>query len=284
MSDQPQPQPIKLPDPPPVPEKPRRTAPDDAIVLNQQSFFNIVIAVVFFVAGFIVAWVSLTATLNTALSQVKADVSSIVSQSVSTAVSGIQINSAVAMAPTPTITPVPNQNVDIGDAPSWGPADAKVTVIEFSDFQCPYCEIFYNQTYTLLKQQYGDKIRFVFKHFPLTSIHPQAYPAALASECAREQGKFWEYHDVLFQNQGNLFPDALITYANNIGVPNMDQFQKCVADAKYADRVEKDFNQAITHFATGTPTFYINGKHIGGAASFAMFSREIEAALAQAGG
>lgn len=111
-------------------------------------------------------------------------------------------------SPLPTLapgqpTPAPKQDVAIGHLPILGNKDAAVTVIEFSDFQCPFCDQFVKNTYPQLKKEYIDtgKIAFAYRHFPLTSIHPNATPAAIASECANEQGKFWEYHDTLFQNQ-----------------------------------------------------------------------------------
>jgi protein-disulfide isomerase len=104
-------------------------------------------------------------------------------------------------APTPTVVPV---EVSAEDDPSVGPEDAPVTIIEFADYQCPYCERFYTQTFPQIIQNYGDRVRFVFRDFPLTSMHEYALKAAEASECADEQGKFWEYHDLLFVNQAAL--------------------------------------------------------------------------------
>ena len=101
-------------------------------------------------------------------------------------------------APTPTVAPV---EVSAEDDPSVGPQDAPVTIIEFADYQCQYCARFYTETYPQIIQNYGDRVRFVFRDFPLTSIHDYALKAAEASECADEQGKFWEYHDLLFKNQ-----------------------------------------------------------------------------------
>ena len=95
-------------------------------------------------------------------------------------------------------------HVSVDDDPSWGPTDAKVTVVEFSDFQCPYCGRFVSQTYSQIKQEYGGKVHFVFRDFPLSTIHPWAEKGAEAAGCANEQGKFWEYHDAIFQNQTTL--------------------------------------------------------------------------------
>ncbi len=119
-----------------------------------------------------------------------------------------RIDNVLTGSPLPTLapnepTPGPVQDVAVGHLPVRGNKNASVTVIEFSDFQCPFCEQFYKTTYPQLKKEYIDtgKIAFYYRHFPLTNIHPLAVPAANASECANEQGKFWEYHDLLFQNQ-----------------------------------------------------------------------------------
>ena len=116
-----------------------------------------------------------------------------------TAATPTTVATVVAQAtPTP---PIVVENVSVDDDPAWGPADAPVTIVEFSDFQCPYCSRFFSETYSQIKQQYEGKIRFVFRDFPLSSIHPWAEKGAEAAGCANEQGKFWEYHDAIFQNQ-----------------------------------------------------------------------------------
>jgi protein-disulfide isomerase len=256
---------------------------DEMIVLNAHTVYYFVIAIVFFVAGFAVAYASLGAIINTAVSQVKADVSLVAGQAVATAVAAAP-RGAVANAPRPTETPVPVQQIDIGDSPFWGPADAKVTVVEYSDFECPFCSMFNQQTYALLKDTYGDRVKFVFKHLPLTAIHPNALPAALASECAREQGKFWEYHDVLFPNYQNLNQAALIEYAKTAGVAKIEQFTQCFQTAKYRDRIVADVESATQHFVNATPTFFINGVHVPGAVPFETIASYIDRALQQAGG
>lgn len=195
---------------------------------------------------------------------------------------------AAAATPTPTVRPTLGQqtppaivDVSADDDPAWGPADAKVTVIEFSDFQCPYCRRFHDETLPQLRQMYGDRIRFVYRDLPLTSLHAFAQGAAEAAECADEQGKFWEYHDLLFQNQTALQPADLKAYAARLGL-NQSAFDACVDSHKYADEVNADVQAASDAAITGTPTFFINGRRLVGAQPLSAFQQAIDAALQQA--
>jgi protein-disulfide isomerase len=260
-----------------LPKKPtNEPRPGDVIVISQTTVYYFAIAVLFFIAGFAVAWIVFSTTTLSAVNNIKADVIS----AVNSAMSNIQPG-AVAQA---TETPVPRQNVTFDQAPIWGPMNAKVTIVEFSDFQCPYCEIFYKQTYPLIKQKYGNSVRFAFRHFPIPSLHPDAERASMAAECANEQGKFWEYHDALFGNQQNLSRDALIQYAGQVQVANIPQFTSCLDTQKYMNKVQTDVNAGMGYFVSGTPTFFINGNILVGAQSFQTFAKYIDLEMAQAGG
>src|SRR5712691_9566756 len=127
--------------------------------------------------------------------------------------SGYPGNVAAAQPQVPTEDPNQRFVVSIAGKPVRGPENAPVTMVEFSDFQCPFCGRFFAETEGALLKKYDGKIRFVYRHFPLDSIHPFAQGAALASECANEQNKFWEYHDLLFQNQQQLGNEGLLAYA-----------------------------------------------------------------------
>ncbi len=162
--------------------------------------------------------------------------------------------------------------------PGWGPVDAKVVMVEFSDFQCPFCSRFAQNTAGKLREAYGDKIRFVFKNLPLKSIHPHATGAAAAAQCAHEQGKFWEYYDKLFENQRNLEAASLIRYAGEIGLDSKT-FSSCVVNPKIAQKVENDIQTAVSLGITGTPGFLINGVKISGAQPFENFKKAIDEAL-----
>ena len=274
------PAPIRLPD-----ERSDDPKPGDVIVISQTTVYYLVIAVLFFVAGFAVAWITFSTTIDSKFAnlrdQVVAAASGAASDSVATAMAGI---GAAAVAVQPTPTPVPRQNVSVGQGASWGSTDAKVTIVEFSDFQCPFCEMFYADTYQLIQKQYGDKVRFVFRQFPIAAIHPYALGAALASECALEQGKFWEYHDTLFINQSSLTKEALLKYADQVKIPDTKQFAQCLDSQKYLSKIQSDLQEGAGYSVQGTPTFFINGNILVGAQPFANFAAAIDSELRLAGG
>ena len=145
----------------------------------------------------------------------------------------------------------------IDQSPLLGKADAKIQIVEFSDFQCPFCSRV-TQPLKDLKAKYGDDLVIVFKHFPL-SFHKEALPAALASMCANEQGKFWAYHDLLFANMKALLPDNLKAYATTAEL-DMAKFEECLASNKYKSVIESDMVEARSAGVRGTPSVYINGR------------------------
>jgi protein-disulfide isomerase len=167
----------------------------------------------------------------------------------------------------------------VGDSPAKGPADAWVTVVEISEFQCPFCQRV-GPTLKQVRDTYGDDVRIVFKHNPL-SFHNNAKPAAKASECAREQGKFWEMHDVLFENQRALDAPKLEEYAKQVGL-NTDQWKACFTSTKYEDRINSDQQLANKFGARGTPGFFINGRFLSGAQPFESFKALIDEELKKA--
>jgi protein-disulfide isomerase len=138
-----------------------------------------------------------------------------------------------------------------------GPADAPVTLVQYGDYQCPYC----GAAYPIIKEvqaRMGDRLRFVFRNFPITTAHPQAERAAEAAEAAATQGKFWPMHDLLYENQRDLRDQALRVYAGQLGL-DVDLFDKELAEHVHADRVHEDFMSGVRSGVNGTPTFYING-------------------------
>ena len=166
--------------------------------------------------------------------------------------------------------------------PSWGPDDAPVLIQEFADFQCPYCGKFALQTYPRIKEAYGDQVRFVFRDFPLSTIHGSAQKAAEAAQCAQDQGLFWEYHDLLFANQDALADSDLRGYAEKVGA-DTGQFNDCLDSGKNAREVQMDMQDGQRSGVSGTPAFLINGLLVSGAQPFEQFQIAIDQALATAG-
>ncbi len=206
------------------------------------------------------------------------------------------ISAVEAKAPAPQPVRAPTQpsapqtfQVSLDDDPFKGNANAPVTVVEFSDFQCPFCSRFYTQTLPALQENYIDtgKIKLVYKDLPLDNLHPNARPAHIAAECADEQGKFWEYHDVLFENQAQWsrlsstdLSSQLNQYATSMGLESAS-FDSCLSSPSMADEVNADFLQAASYGATGTPTFFIGNEKDGfiklvGAQPYAVFQRMID--------
>jgi protein-disulfide isomerase len=151
--------------------------------------------------------------------------------------------------------------------------------VEFSDFQCPFCQRVM-PTLKELRSKYGDKMRLVWKDFPLTQIHPQAFVAAQAGNCAREQGKFWEYHDKLFGNQQALQPANLKQYAADVGLDAM-KFNQCLDSAKYEARVQDALGVGGRLGISSTPTVFVNGRMINGAQPMEVFQGVIDEELAR---
>lgn len=179
---------------------------------------------------------------------------------------------------------------DRSDEPVIGNKNAKVTMIEFSDFQCPFCERFYKDSYSQIKTKYVDtgKLKIVYRHFPL-SFHQNAQKAAEAAECANRQGKFEQYHDLLFNNSQSdgtgLNTADLKKYADQLGLNKgtlglgQNKFNTCLDNGETAQVVSQDTAAGTAAGVDGTPSFFINGKKIVGAQPYSVFEAAIEAAL-----
>ena len=173
--------------------------------------------------------------------------------------------------------------VDVGadDDPFLGPQDAPVTLVEFSDFQCPYCRRVQSVLKRLMTAYHG-KLKLVFRDFPLRQIHPEAQKAAEAAQCANDQGQFWQYHDRLFAVT-ELGGEALKQYAVELGL-DAEQFNSCLDSEKYRQEVQKDIDDAIAAGVNATPSFFVNGLPINGAVPFERFVEMVELALERANG
>jgi protein-disulfide isomerase len=168
--------------------------------------------------------------------------------------------------------------VDVGSDPVLGPETAPITIVEFSDFECPFCEKFARETAPALRRQYGDKIRWIFVNNPLQSIHPKAYDLALAGECAHEQGLFWEWYDVMFSGQFGTNDEAVVAAGRAIEVDEA-RFEACYRNADHAAEVATDLKEAQKFYILGTPTFFVNGQRLEGALPAEVFAEVIDELL-----
>jgi protein-disulfide isomerase len=173
---------------------------------------------------------------------------------------------------------VKRYDVPVDDDPSIGPDNAPITLIEFSDYQCPYCRRWHTEVFNKIRQDYPTQVRIVYRDFPLGSMHPDATPAAEAAGCANEQGAFWAFNDKLFSGS-ELGEDIYIQYATELGL-NIQQFKACIQSGKYSDEVQKDVQFATNLGVRSTPTFFLNGLPIVGAQPYDVFKQVIDQELA----
>jgi protein-disulfide isomerase len=182
-------------------------------------------------------------------------------------------------------------STSVAGAPTLGRADAPVTVVEFSDYQCPFCGRFFATTLPALKRDYVDagKVRYVFRDYPLDQLHPQARKAAEAAHCAGDEGKYWEMHDALFQNQRALAPPQLVEHARALGLDSA-RFEECLTSGRNAARVERGLADGAAAGVQGTPGFVIGrtkagdiveGTPVRGAQPLETFRQIIDRALAR---
>lgn len=161
---------------------------------------------------------------------------------------------------------------------SIGPDDAPVTLLEYGDLECPHCGRLHPEVKALLAD-YPDRLRFIYRHFPITSLHPHAQAAALATEAAGAQGKFWEMEDLIFSHQQDLSGDDLRRYAEQIGL-DLERFNRALSEQTYADQVRQDFRNGIDDGVNGTPTLFLNGLRYDGPRDRATLSDAIDELLA----
>jgi len=167
----------------------------------------------------------------------------------------------------------------VADSPAKGPKDAWVTIIEWSDFQCPFCSRVVD-TLAQIEKTYGNDVRIVFKTNPLP-FHNRAMQAANSAKCANDQGKFWPMHDLLFKNQQKLEDADLEQYAKDAGV-NVSRWKQCYADKKFENVIKDEQNVGMTLGARGTPAFFVNGRFLSGAQPFPAFQALIDEELKKA--
>ncbi len=159
--------------------------------------------------------------------------------------------------------------------PAIGPEDAPVKIIEFSDYECPFCKRWYDDVKARLLTDYEGRIRFVYRDLPLSNIHPQAQSAAEAANCAAEQKDYWEYHDALFSGKYGLGETAYSKYAADLAL-NVNDFNLCMLERRYQKEVNDDASVGISLGLTGTPTFFVNGLKLVGAQPYEVFQQVID--------
>ncbi|MEE9264531.1 MAG: DsbA family protein, partial [Vicinamibacteria bacterium] len=191
----------------------------------------------------------------------------------------------VAVRPTPTAPPPPDR-VTLDESRALGSADAQIAIVEFSDYQCPYCQRFYSQTFPALKKNYIEtgKVRFYFRDFPLERIHPQARSSAIAASCAARQGAYWDMHHGLFENQKRLGPELYQELAKEMGL-DVAAFETCLEEPAEDKKVDQELAYGQSLSIKGTPHYFVGRiedgqlvdvKRVNGAQPFEAFSRVIE--------
>lgn len=232
----------------------------DEVVVFKRSYFYALMVVLAFAAGVLVGYFSWGRESSPS--------------------KGNQAEGPVAEAPYETPKPrYVRYEIPTDGFPSLGPQDAPIVIVEFSDFQCPYCQRWHKQTFKPLLEAYPGKIRLVYRNLPLTSIHPEALPAAVAALCANEQNAYWAFHDKLFDGQYGLGQEAYLQYASELGLDST-AFKECLASKRYESFVQEDMKFALNLGVSSTPTFFINGLAVVGAQPLDVFKQIIDKELA----
>ena len=159
--------------------------------------------------------------------------------------------------------------------PTYGPQDAAITIVEFSDYECPFCKQWHDQVWLKLEEKYGSQIRLVYRDFPLYGLHDNAAPAAEAAYCAEEQGKYWDFHSMLFSGEYRLERKSYEAIAVRIGLDG-PKFAVCLDAGKYKDIIQGNYDFASKLGVSSTPTFFVNGMALVGAQPFEVFDRLIQ--------
>ncbi len=190
----------------------------------------------------------------------------------------LRLNSEPVAPPTNAGAPVPTDPAPMDASPSLGPQTAPVTIVEYADFGCPACWEWYKlNVLAELRARYGDQIRFVWRDFPvITLLSPKA---AEAGQCVHEQGKFWEFHDLVYERDGAIEASDLQAYAASIGL-DMEQFNDCVTSRRYRDRVNAEQHEGFEHGLKGAPAFFVNGQPVIGPQRASVFADLIDPILA----
>jgi protein-disulfide isomerase len=192
-----------------------------------------------------------------------------------------QLKAQPPQAAVPTGEPqkVKRYDVPVDGHAFLGPSDAPITLVEFSDYECPYCRIWHAEVWPQLQADFKDKIRLVYRDLPLASLHTNAAPAAEAAECAGEQNQYFAFHDKLFSGEMDLGQPAFEKYAGDLSL-DLPKFKECVSSRRYQSNVQADVDLANQIGISSTPTFFVNGLAVVGAQPYEVFKQIIEKELA----
>lgn len=247
---------------------PNETTPQSHLSLKpwyKRPKFVILTFVLFLISIFLLSFLFQTGQYLKDIKEGRVNIGNIPTQG-QTKISNLPNTSSATLA-------VPRFQLETKDDPSLGNPQAKVVVVEFGDFECPFCLKSF-PIFRELQQEFKDEVLFIWRDFPLRDIHPNAQKAAEAGECAQEQGKFWEYHDKLFINQSRLTVPDLKRYAAQLGM-DIQQFSLCLDSGRYQQEVEEDLQTVIKAGGQGTPTFFVNGRMISGVVPKEVFRKII---------
>jgi protein-disulfide isomerase len=247
-----------------LPEDPQDPSIQEDTVTFKRSHFYAVLTVLAFAAGVLLGYVvwGMGSAGTSALS----------------AQAGPQTSGSIVEAPVTQQPQFTRYDIPTDNFYALGPADAPITIVEFSDYECPFCRRWHAEVYKPLLAAYPGKIRLVYRNLPLTSIHPDALAAAEAAMCAGEQDVYWKYHDKLFSSE-SLGNSVYLQYAQDLGL-NMSTFEACLSNHKYQKAIKTDSDFAINLGISSTPTFFINGLAVVGAQPLDVFKQVIQKELA----
>lgn len=246
-------------------------AASSGVLVVPRVFLNyVLIAIVFFGLGAVIAGAGVTALFNA---------NSVENQKlVDAAAAAVAEAGGGAGAQQAGLQPGQRYDVSVDNDPTRGPADAPVTIVEFSDFRCPYCGRFVSDTLEPLLANYGDRVRMVYRDFPI--LGQSSLVAALAGQCMNDQGKFWDFHSLAFANQQNLTREAFVSYAEQLKL-DVPTFTACLDNQVHLDEIRADATYAQNLGVTGTPAFFINGRFVSGAQPYEVFANLIDEELAK---
>ncbi len=252
--------------------------PGTALVISRAAFYAVVSGIVFFVLGLVVGGAGVSAVFNAnsvenrqIIDLALGDNRAVMEETLKNAIgSG---GTAQGLRPGERYEVVSDET-----HPTRGPADAPVEIIEFSDFRCPYCGRFFNETLQPLLTNYDGKIRLVFRDYPI--LGAASVLGALGGKCANDQDAFWAFHDLAFSDQNNLTREAFVQYAEEMNL-DVERFTACLDNQEHLATIQTDYSYAQNLGVTGTPAFFINGRFVSGAQPYAVFAAIIDEELGQ---